>query len=109
MTRATGLDPGVRMLAEWLREPASERRSVQRIRELDGFGGFSIPEDQTDRRYGMLTVLGDPEPDPGHGLTWLCECDCGQQRRVRQWNLTAGKSTSCGCQRGKYKRKGKQS
>jgi hypothetical protein len=48
------------MLAEWLREPASERRSVQRIRELDGFGGFSIPEDLTGRRFGMFTVLGDP-------------------------------------------------
>ena len=109
MIQAGGLDPGVRMLAEWLRKPATMSQAERRIRELDGFGGFSIPEDQTGRRYGMLTVLGDPEPDPGHGLTWLCECDCGQQRRVRQWNLTAGKSTSCGCQRGKYKRKGKQS
>lgn len=109
MTRAGGLDPGVRMLAEWLRKPATMSQAERRICELDGFGGFSIPEDLTGRRFGMLTVLGDPEPDPGHGLTWLCECDCGQQRRVRQWNLTAGKSKSCGCQRGKYKRKGKQS
>ena len=109
MTQAGGLDPGVRMLAEWLRKPATMSQAERRICELDGFGGFSIPEDMTGEKFGMLTVLGDPEPDPGHGLTWLCECDCGQQRRVRQWNLTAGKSTSCGCQRGKYKRKGKQS
>jgi hypothetical protein len=97
------------MLAEWLRKPATMSQAERRIRELDGFGGFSIPEDLTGRRFGMLTVLGDPEPDPGHGLTWLCECDCGNKRHIRQWNLTAGKSTSCGCQRGKYKRKGKQS
>jgi hypothetical protein len=93
------------MLAEWLRKPATMSQAERRICELDGFGGFSIPEDMTGEKFGMLTVLGDPEPDPGHGLTWLCECDCCQQRRVRQWNLTAGKSTSCGCQRGKHKRK----
>jgi hypothetical protein len=109
MIQAGGLDPGVRMLAEWLRKPATMSQAERRICELDGFGGFSIPEDMTGEKFGMLTVLGDPEPDQGHGLTWLCECDCGQRRRVRQWNLTAGKSTSCGCQRGKYKRKGKQS
>ena len=32
-------------------------------------------------------------------MVWHCKCDCGNEIDVRSWNLTSGKSTSCGCSR----------
>lgn len=32
---------------------------------------------------------------------WLCVCECGNAKVVRQTNLLTGHTTSCGCSRGK--------
>lgn len=47
-------------------------------------------------RYGKWVVI---ESCNGGSSVWLCRCDCGAQKEVRGYNLTSGKSTSCGCGR----------
>lgn len=50
----------------------------------------------TGQKFGRWTVISEA---PRHGQTryWLCQCDCGTVREVRQQNLINGQSTSCGC------------
>ena len=44
-------------------------------------------------KYGMVTVLR-----PGvHSGSSICECACGVVREFNNWNLTSGKTQSCGC------------
>mgnify|MGYP001614045067 FL=1 len=56
--------------------------------------------DLTGQRFGKLVVLAEVESG-GKNTAWLCLCDCGKKKRgVLTYNLTAGKSKSCGCVRG---------
>lgn len=59
--------------------------------------------DLTNKRFGKWTVIEEAERIPNNqGVllrAWLCECDCGTRRVVRQSVLTSGNSTSCGCSR----------
>lgn len=52
-------------------------------------------------KFGRWTVI-DTAPSRNNGQTtyWLCKCECGTIREVRQQGLRSGKSQSCGC----YKR-----
>src|ERR1700721_39578 len=52
-------------------------------------------EDFTGKRFGRLTVISSNKV-PGYGTSWLCQCDCGNQVRVRGFNLKAGNTRSCG-------------
>lgn len=59
------------------------------------------------KRFGKLTVIAKGEPINQHGTnlsTWICQCDCGVIKTIRQHNLLAGGSKSCGCGQmgGKY-------
>jgi len=50
------------------------------------------------RVFGRLTVVRR------HGTkrrksTWLCQCECGEEKTVLSTSLTSGKTTSCGCYR----------
>ena len=57
--------------------------------------------DLSGRIYGKLTVLHDSgkrRQDSG-GVIWTCQCECGQQKDIRQDALLSGASVSCGCQR----------
>lgn len=58
-------------------------------------------EDLTGKRFGRWTVLYEGEPIIGSGnrrlRRWICRCDCGSERLVRELNLKQGKSSSCGC------------
>lgn len=47
-------------------------------------------------RKGRWTLL-QPLEGPATSKKWLCLCDCGTKRPVRQQNLVTGHSTSCGC------------
>lgn len=48
-------------------------------------------------RFGRWTLV-EPSPRRGTNTAWTCLCDCGTQRSgVLSYNLTSGKSTSCGC------------
>ena len=69
--------------------------------------------DLTGRKYGRLTVIEHAE-DRAYSngvkvVTWLCQCQCGNQILVPRPALTGGATISCGCMRTetirrKYKR-----
>lgn len=48
--------------------------------------------DLTGQRFGRLVA----EKYLGHGR-WLCECDCGEKKRVHGTDLRKKKVISCGC------------
>ena len=62
--------------------------------------------DLTGRRFGRLEVLRRAETRYKYGAqgqvirtepTWLCRCDCGNERVILGMNLREGRSNSCGC------------
>jgi hypothetical protein len=56
-------------------------------------------KDLTGRRFGRWRVLRlSDRPKRGRvGPYWVCQCRCGIAKSVLSWNLTGGKSRSCGC------------
>lgn len=46
--------------------------------------------DLAGQRFGALVAI--ERADAKH---WTCVCDCGRERRVRTWCLTAGQTKSC--------------
>ena len=47
-------------------------------------------------RYGRWTTIADRAP----GIDFvLCLCECGTEANVRFYNLTRGRTTSCGCRK----------
>ena len=76
---------------------------------------MSKPLDITGERFGRLTVLeryGSEKSFSNPGVvysTWICRCDCGNEKVVRGVNLKSGMTRSCGCLRrekafGRYRR-----
>lgn len=50
-----------------------------------------------DKKYGRLIVMRRVE---GKSPTkWLCKCDCGAEKVIRQGDIISGKISSCGCLR----------
>lgn len=62
--------------------------------------------DLTGNRYGMLTVIervankGVNYYQSGY-TTYLCKCDCGNEKDILAKNLVKGLTKSCGCLRSK--------
>lgn len=49
-------------------------------------------------KFGRWTVIGKSIEEPKYCRGYsLCECECGRQKNVANYTLTAGKSKSCGC------------
>lgn len=65
--------------------------------------------DRTGERYGKLVVVRRAGSRTGSGtrrdgrsrtaVTWLCICDCGNEKITTGGLLNAGHTTSCGCAR----------
>lgn len=53
-------------------------------------------EDLTGLRFGRWTVM-ERAPNRGKRVYWVCRCDCGATREIRQDGLRSGVSQSCGC------------
>lgn len=55
--------------------------------------------DLTGRRFGKLTVLYRDD-NLNNLAAWMCECDCGNRKRIRGTSLTRKKdpTRSCGCE-----------
>lgn len=54
--------------------------------------------DITGKKFGMWTALYLVDtPEGATGRHWMCRCDCGTMKIVKQANLTSGGSKSCGC------------
>jgi len=52
----------------------------------------------TSLRFGRLVVLERAgNATRGHGVAWLCRCDCGGETVVVASSLQCGATTSCGC------------
>lgn len=51
--------------------------------------------------FGHLKVIERAGSDKWGSSVWQCLCDCGKTVVIRGGHLTAGKSTSCGCSRGR--------
>lgn len=54
--------------------------------------------DQVGKTYGRLKVLSRAEPQ-GVRAAWLCLCDCGRTKIVRDDRLKSGAVTTCGSHR----------
>jgi len=54
--------------------------------------------DRVGQRFGKLVVLGRAG-SKGTAATWLCLCDCGQQKIVSSNALRGNYTKSCGCSR----------
>lgn len=59
--------------------------------------------DLTNKIFSRLKVLKQADniqtPNGRSHVTWLCECECGEQIIVRGDNLRNGYTVSCGCKR----------
>lgn len=58
--------------------------------------------DETDNRYGKLTVLEFVDWSNKRGSIWKCRCDCGNELNVEGTNLKTGNTKSCGCIQNSY-------
>ena len=47
--------------------------------------------------FNKLTVIAPAPPSPSRHKQWLCRCECGQMKVVRQEALLNGRTRSCGC------------
>lgn len=55
-----------------------------------------LSKDLTGNRYGLLTVIKRGQ-GKNNQMTWICECECGQEIEVTTNHLTTGNTQSCGC------------
>lgn len=53
--------------------------------------------DLTGSRYGKLVVVEYAGKDKNGYTTWLCRCDCGNEKIIRGSKLKDGDIKSCGC------------
>ena len=50
------------------------------------------------KKFGRLTVIADVGRSSDRSVIWLCECECGNRKLVRNsYALKAGLTRSCGC------------
>ena len=59
--------------------------------------------DLTGMRFGNLVVTGKAEGLQDRYYTWRCCCDCGNEIVVNTKNLTAHRTTHCGCKSSKLR------
>ena len=53
--------------------------------------------DRTGNRYGRLVVLRYAGSDRKWNALWECQCDCGNIKVVKGYDLVNGTTKSCGC------------
>lgn len=53
--------------------------------------------DLTNQRFGRLTVIKEGPRNNAGRTTWICKCDCGNEKTILTTQLTSGKTQSCGC------------
>ena len=54
-------------------------------------------KDMTGKKFGRLTVLSYAGPNHRKDATWLCRCDCGNEKVIQGQALRSGAVVSCGC------------
>jgi hypothetical protein len=58
---------------------------------------MSQVRDLSGQRFGRLIVIRRNGSSKKGSAMWLCICDCGNERTVRGYDLTNGKTKGCGC------------
>jgi len=53
--------------------------------------------DLTGKRFGKLVARKRVGTDSSRNATWLCKCDCGNEKIVSSNHLKDGGTRSCGC------------
>lgn len=60
-------------------------------------------KDLTGQKFNMLTVLSQTDDVVGkngqHHRRWLCQCECGNTKKIRETSLRPNGTKSCGCLR----------
>ena len=49
------------------------------------------------QRFGRLTIIKRVENDKWKNAKWLCQCDCGNVKKINGYELKNGHTKSCGC------------
>lgn len=49
------------------------------------------------RKFGKLTVIERIQNNKRGNSMWLCQCDCGKTKKALGYDLTHGRTVSCGC------------
>ena len=63
-------------------------------------GTFSRKKNILGKKYGRLKVIGEAKSvksGNSQASRWLCKCDCGEEKIIRQDALSRGGTISCGC------------
>ena len=64
-------------------------------------GTQKVCTDLTGRKFGKLRVVERAEnyisPKGSISSQWLCECECGNRKVIRQCDLVNRRTVSCGC------------
>jgi hypothetical protein len=62
---------------------------------------MGLLKDLSGQRFGRLVVVSRhgliPKKPRGNRITWLCKCDCGNEKIALGEKLINGKTRSCGC------------
>ena len=56
-----------------------------------------MSKDLIGQKFGRLTVIAKSERSNGYRTYWLCRCDCGNMKEVRNDSFGRGNTRSCGC------------
>lgn len=59
-------------------------------------------KDITGNKYGKWTAIEQGERSGGR-IKWWFKCECGKSKLLHSSNIVAGKSLSCGCDKGTHK------
>ena len=54
-------------------------------------------EDLSGQKFGRLSIVSKTEKRSYGSVVWICRCDCGKIKEVRQNKLKSGETKSCGC------------
>ena len=65
--------------------------------------------DLTNQRFGRLIAIKEGPRNSAGRTTWICKCDCGNEKTVLTTQLTGGKTLSCGCLQKERTRQANQS
>ena len=61
--------------------------------------------DLVGKRFGKLSVVERLENNSKGNTMWLCKCDCGNMKEALGYDLTHGRTISCGCSRHNHEKR----
>ena len=58
---------------------------------------MAVVKDLSGQKFGRLIAIKCVGRTKNGNATWLCKCDCGNEKVVSSWSLRSNKTKSCGC------------